>query len=47
MNPKTNSGRKSQGRTNKMPWNRWGDKVCRDTAKLLNIKKWSTAARQE
>jgi hypothetical protein len=20
-------------------WNRWGDKVCRDAAKLLNIKK--------
>jgi hypothetical protein len=43
MNPKPNSGRKSQARTNKMPWN----SVRRDAAKLLNIKKWSTVERQE
>jgi hypothetical protein len=47
MNPKTNSGKKSQGRTNKMPWNRWGDKVGREEAKMLHIKNWSKAAGQE
>jgi len=43
MNPKPNSGRKSQGRINKMPWK----SVCRDAAKLISIKKWSTVKRQE